>query len=157
MAGAARAALLSFWRESDKFQGFGDSVHILSQALFPLFSQTPSGWGGLGAPAAGSALEHVAVVKQAIEHGAPEATFRTGCATSPHRARGAELHRGICRRDLEGIVVKWKHGAYVVRRRDKLEKDQKLGILTDCPPMVEIQAQANRSTSITIPARLTSG
>ena len=62
--------LQSFWRESDKFQGYGDSVPILNQALLLFFSQTPSGWGGLGAPAAGSALEHMAVVKQTIEHGA---------------------------------------------------------------------------------------
>ena len=35
------------------------------------------------------------------------------CCTRVVESRGVELFREVCRRDLEGIVAKWKHGTYL--------------------------------------------
>jgi hypothetical protein len=131
MAGRLQAACLqSFWRESDGFQGYRDSVPILSQALPPLFSQTPSGWGGLGAPTAGSTLEHVAVVKQTIEHGADGGNIAEqlapvvdGAVGSEQRADALVTSHDDLRQIFGGGVRQFAH-AEVINDEQRYSGDQ---------------------------------
>jgi hypothetical protein len=43
-----------------------------------------------------------------------------------HDGRGIDLYRATCANDLEGIVAKWKHGAYVCG--DQQPPDRRLAL-----------------------------
>ena len=59
-----------FWRQSVKSREREGSALAFRKAFFLVWFSSGSCSGGLGAPALGPALEHMAVVKQAVEHSA---------------------------------------------------------------------------------------
>src|SRR6266849_9090662 len=83
--GAAQAApTQSFWRESDKSREREGSALAVKEPF------SLGGGGSLGAPASRSALEHMAVMQQAVEHGADSGNITEQFAPVLDRAVGSE-------------------------------------------------------------------